>query len=135
MTSLSACRICSGQLELFFRGESGSLSPDRFSPTNHAPGEHGDLYRCVECGTVHQPSLPDAGELHELYRDMSDAGYLGEEGGRRATALRLIDQIAKYVPGRPAARRRLRTRPAARRGAPPAGDQVTGVELSRTAIR
>ena len=48
---------------------------------------------------------------------MRDDEYLGEEAGRRATANRLLDLIGRPRPRRPPARRRLRPRPAARRGA------------------
>ena len=61
------------------------------------PGRHGDLLACVECGTVQQPLLPAGDELHELYRDMRDDAYLGEEAGRRATAAHLLDLIAAQV--------------------------------------
>ena len=69
-----------------------------FSPTCHALGEHGDLFRCHECGTVQQPSLPDTGELHDLYRSIDDDAYLVEEEGRRASARRLLDLIGRYRP-------------------------------------
>ena len=61
-------------------------------------GEHGDLYRCANCGTVHQPSLPDGPGLHDLYREMSDEHYLGEERGRRRTASRLLDLLGAHAP-------------------------------------
>ncbi len=92
------CRICSGSLELRFRGTPGGPSPESFSPTYHGTGEHGDLYICRECATVQQPSLPAGDALHTLYRDMSDTDYLGEEEGRRTTAGRLLDLVGQYVP-------------------------------------
>jgi SAM-dependent methyltransferase len=61
-------------------------------------GEHYDLYRCRECGTVHQPSLPRGTELHDLYRAVGDEGYMREERGRRRTARRFLDLLGKYVP-------------------------------------
>jgi SAM-dependent methyltransferase len=62
-------------------------------------GEHGDLYRCCDCGTVQQPSLPRGTELHDLYREMSDdASYLAEERGRRRTARRLLNLLGAHVP-------------------------------------
>jgi SAM-dependent methyltransferase len=92
------CRICSGALDLLHAGTPGGPGSDAFSPTCHRPGEHGDLYRCRECGTVHQPSLPAGAELHGLYRGMSDDAYLREETGRRRTARRLLDLIGRYAP-------------------------------------
>jgi SAM-dependent methyltransferase len=69
------------------------------APTNHQTGQHGDLFRCRECGTVQQPSLPRGAALHDLYRQMSDGEYLGEEPGRRVTARELLDLLGRYVPG------------------------------------
>jgi SAM-dependent methyltransferase len=61
-------------------------------------GEHGDLYRCGDCGTVHQSSAPRGRELHDLYREMSDERYLREEEGRRRHARRLLDLLAVHMP-------------------------------------
>jgi SAM-dependent methyltransferase len=69
-----------------------------FKPSCHLVGEHGDLYRCRDCGTVHQPSLPSGAELEDLYREMSDDRYLEEEAGRRRTARRLLDLLAGHMP-------------------------------------
>ena len=126
------CRICNGRLELRHRGRGGRLRAADLAPSNHRPGEHGDLFECVECGAVQQPSLPSGDDLHALYREMRDDAYLEEEVGRRATARRLLDLVAQHVPiGRlldvgcghglllDEARRR--------------GYEASGVELSRTA--
>jgi SAM-dependent methyltransferase len=91
------CRICSGPLELRFRGTPGGPSPGSFSPTYHGTGQHGDLFVCRECATVQQPSLPGGDTLHGLYREMSDQDYLEEEEGRRTTARRLLEQVGGYV--------------------------------------
>jgi SAM-dependent methyltransferase len=93
-----ACHICGGPLELRHPGNGTALTPELLVPTNHQPGEHGDLFACIHCGTVHQPGLPTGAELAELYRDMSDELYLSEEEGRRATARRLVELIRRHVP-------------------------------------
>jgi 2-polyprenyl-3-methyl-5-hydroxy-6-metoxy-1,4-benzoquinol methylase len=98
MASGLACRICSGDLTLRIRGRGEPLTADALSPSAHATGRHGDLLTCVECGTVQQPELPAVAQLHDLYRDMTDEAYLGEEAGRRATGARLLDLIAPFVP-------------------------------------
>jgi SAM-dependent methyltransferase len=92
------CRICSGPLVLRFRGAGSAAESQHLSPTNHRPGEHGDLFVCRHCGTVHQPSLPEGADLHELYRGVEDEAYLDEETGRRTTARRLLDLIGRNVP-------------------------------------
>jgi SAM-dependent methyltransferase len=72
--------------------------PAAFRPSCHTAGTHGDLYRCGECGTVHQLSAPRGSELHDLYRDMEDERYLWEEEGRRRQARRLLDLLGRYAP-------------------------------------
>ncbi|MFL5894328.1 MAG: methyltransferase domain-containing protein [Thermoleophilaceae bacterium] len=94
----TACRICEGPLQLRYRGDDAALTPEVMAPTNHAPGRHGDLYACGNCGTVQQPGGPRGEELAQLYRGMGDDHYLTEEAGRRATAARLLDSIADHVP-------------------------------------
>jgi SAM-dependent methyltransferase len=98
MDAAPRCRICSGTTDLLW--PAGTTAPDAagFAPSCHRPGEHGDLYRCRECGTVQQPGLPAGGELHDLYRAMRDDAYLAQEVGRRRTANRLLDLIAAQTP-------------------------------------
>jgi SAM-dependent methyltransferase len=99
MATPTACRVCAGHLSLRVAGTNGHTPvAEAFAPSQHETGRHGDLLACVECGTVQQPLLPAGDELHELYRDMSDDAYLGEEAGRRATAAHLLDLIAEQVP-------------------------------------
>src|SRR5689334_21184182 len=99
-TTQSACRVCAGDLSLRVAGTNGHAPlAEAFAPSRHETGRHGDLLACVECGTVQQPQLPAGDELHELYRDMSDDAYLGEEPGRRATAAHLLDLIGAQVAG------------------------------------
>ena len=92
------CRICAGPLEPFRRGRAERPAPEDLAPSNHRPGEHGDLVRCPDCGAVQQPGLPSGAALHDLYRRMSDEHYLAEQQGRRATARRVLRTIAAHVP-------------------------------------
>lgn len=95
------CGVCGGALALRFPGGGEAPVPGDLSPSCHRPRAHGDLYRCRECGTVQQPSLPSAGELADLYREMEDDGYMDEEPGRRATAARLLELVERRRrPGR-----------------------------------
>jgi SAM-dependent methyltransferase len=93
-----SCRICSGSLVLARRGRGASREPAGFVPTCHRPGAHGDLYRCRECGTIQQPSLPRGDALRALYREMSDDAYLTVVVGGRRAARRLLDLLAQHVP-------------------------------------
>jgi SAM-dependent methyltransferase len=99
MGMATTCQICAGPLRLLYTGSGLEARAEAFSPTNHQPGQYGDLYRCERCGTVAQPSLPRGDALLELYRHMRDEHYLDEEEGRRATARRLLDEIGKQAPG------------------------------------
>jgi SAM-dependent methyltransferase len=98
VSTSTACLICGGGLELIQRGGACNLEPSDFNPSCHRVGEHYDLYRCVECGTVQQPSLPRGHRLHALYRAGSDERYMLEERGRRRSARRLLDRLGAHVP-------------------------------------
>jgi SAM-dependent methyltransferase len=98
MGATAACQICNGPLRLLHAGSGIEARSEAFSPTNHQPGQYGDLYRCESCGTVAQPSLPQGDALLDLYRRMRDDHYLDEEQGRRATARRVLDAIGKHAP-------------------------------------
>ena len=95
---MAVCRICSGELELRVRGSDAAPTAAAFSPSAHSVGQHGDLLRCLECGTVQQPILPSGAPLHDLYREMRDDDYLAEEVGRRATANRLLGLVGAHRP-------------------------------------
>jgi SAM-dependent methyltransferase len=97
--TVAACRICSGPTTLKYPGRNDRKTPESFVPTNHQPGEYGDLYECLYCGTVQQLGLDSGEQLHAHYRRMTDAAYLDEAEGRRATAARLLDLIGRYIPG------------------------------------
>ncbi|HEX8743154.1 MAG TPA: class I SAM-dependent methyltransferase [Thermoleophilaceae bacterium] len=98
MGAPETCKICAGPLALRYPGTAADVTATLLSPTNHRPGEYGDLYRCERCGTLHQPRLPPGSELAELYRQMRDDAYLAEEAGRRRTARRVLDLIARHAP-------------------------------------
>ena len=87
-----------GQLRLLHKGSGLEARAESFSPTNHQPGQYGDLYRCERCGTVAQPGLPSGEALLELYRQMRDDHYLDEEAGRRATARRVLESDRAHAP-------------------------------------
>jgi SAM-dependent methyltransferase len=98
MGVVTTCQICAGPLRLLHTGSGLEAQAEAFSPTNHQPGQYGDLYQCGRCGTVAQPSLPHGDALLDLYRHMRDDHYLDEERGRRATARRLLDEIGRCAP-------------------------------------
>ncbi|MSV46113.1 MAG: methyltransferase domain-containing protein, partial [Actinobacteria bacterium] len=95
MSTNATCGICQGVLELRFAGSGHAPKPGDFAPTCHRPRAYGDLYRCRECDTVQQPSLPVGVDLVDLYREMDDGDYLAEERGRRLTANWLLDLVER----------------------------------------
>src|SRR3954451_9710469 len=99
MGMATTCQICAGPLRLLYTGSGLEARAEAFSPTNHQPGQYGDLFRCERCGTVAQPSLPRGEALLELYRHMRDEHYPDEEEAWRITARRLLDEIGLYAPG------------------------------------
>ncbi len=92
------CRVCEGPLEFAYEGNATDHEPSAFSPSFHRAGAYGDIYRCVLCGTMQQPSYPQGAELHDLYREMTDDPYLDEEEGRRRTARWLLKLLSRHVP-------------------------------------
>jgi SAM-dependent methyltransferase len=141
MAAPSTCLICGGDLQLAYPGPAAAPDAEALSPTCHRTGEHGDLYRCRRCGTVHQPDLPAGPQLYALYKRMRDDHYLDEEPGRRRTAQRLLDGIAEVdgLPVEPDGTRKrlldvgcgpgLLLDEARRRGY-----RVTGLELSEASL-
>jgi SAM-dependent methyltransferase len=99
MSQTEGCGICGGAVELRYPGTGDLPAPDDLSPTSHPLGEHGEISRCNECGTLQQSSLVEHGDLPGLYREMRDDAYLDEEAGRRRTAKRLLDLVSNYAKG------------------------------------
>src|SRR4051794_1587800 len=52
MGSPNTCQICGGPIALLHTGAGLEAKAEAFSPTNHQPGQYGDLYKCARCGTV-----------------------------------------------------------------------------------
>src|SRR5947209_5307988 len=97
------CRICGGSTRRSRPGSGADHRPHTLAPTFHRPAAHGPLYRCLECGTVQPPSLPSAGELVALYREMDDP-----RGTLRGAAELLADEgtllVVTPTPSSPVAR-------------------------------
>ena len=56
-----------------------------------------DIVRCVRCGHMQVAEFPAAQTLDEAYAEVSEAVYLDEEQGQRATAARALERIERHV--------------------------------------
>ena len=56
-----------------------------------------DIVRCARCGHMQVAEFPRTQTLDEGYGKVSDAAYLDEEEGQRATASRALDLIERHV--------------------------------------
>ena len=57
-----------------------------------------DIVRCFRCGHMQVAEFPPAQTLDAAYGEVSDAVYLDEEQGQRATAARALDRIERHLP-------------------------------------
>jgi len=58
------------------------------------------IVRCRACGHMQVAAFPGEPRLEESYAEVSEAAYLEEEAGQRATAARALDRIERHVTGR-----------------------------------
>ena len=123
---MAGCRICAGELELKVAGNGAPVTAAALSPSAHAVGGHGDLLRLPR---VRHRAAADPAQGRRAARPLPrDARRrVPGRGGRPARDREPAagpDRRAR--PGGPAARRRLRPRAAARRGAHSAATTRSG---------
>ena len=58
-----------------------------------------DIVRCPACGHMQVAEFPAEQTLEEGYGEVSEAAYLDEEAGQRATAARALDRIERHTEG------------------------------------
>ena len=56
-----------------------------------------DIVRCSACGHMQVARMPPTAALEEQYGEVSEAAYLDEEKGQRATAARALERIERHV--------------------------------------
>jgi len=56
-----------------------------------------DIVRCRHCGHMQVASFPPEPELDGAYADVSEAAYVAEEAGQRATAARTLAHIERHA--------------------------------------
>lgn len=92
-----ACAACGeGPLAPHLSVASGGPSSLAATTTayGHAPA---DIVRCRSCGHMQVAEFPPVQTLEEAYARVSEAAYLDEERGQRATAARALERIERHV--------------------------------------
>jgi SAM-dependent methyltransferase len=94
----AACVVCGGRrlaphLSVARDGEASLVATT--TAYGRAPA---DIVRCLECGHRQVERLPDEASLQEAYAEVSEAAYLDEEAGQRATAGEVLRRIERHVP-------------------------------------
>ena len=91
-----ACAACGGTaFALHLRTSRGG---DGLAATTTAYGSApDDIVRCGTCGHMQVARMPETVALEEEYGEVSEAAYLDEETGQRATAARALERIERHV--------------------------------------
>ena len=56
-----------------------------------------DIVRCESCGHMQVAQFPTEAQLDEAYAEVTEAAYLDQESGQRATAARALERIERHV--------------------------------------
>ncbi|MBA3359102.1 MAG: class I SAM-dependent methyltransferase [Thermoleophilaceae bacterium] len=56
-----------------------------------------DIVRCENCGHMQVAQFPPDAQLDEAYAEVTEAAYLDQEAGQRATAARALERIERHV--------------------------------------
>lgn len=56
-----------------------------------------DIVRCEHCGHMQLARFPTEAQLDEAYAEVTEAAYLDQESGQRATATRALERIERHV--------------------------------------
>ena len=93
-----ACVVCgAGDLAPHLavrRGDGTTLRADT-TAYGAAPA---DIVRCRRCGHMQVAEFPPRETLDRAYGEVTDAAYLDEEAGQRATAARTLERIERHLP-------------------------------------
>jgi hypothetical protein len=93
-----ACAVCrtaalAPHLSVRVDGDPATLAADT-TAYGHAMS---DIARCGACGHMQLETMPDEPSLEEAYSGESEAAYVEEERGQRATAARALARIERHV--------------------------------------
>ncbi len=94
------CPLCASEApQLDYVPEAKGGAAKAYTISEHSHGLSQTLYHCQVCDHVFTTDRTDPTELEQLYTDQGvDAAYIAEEKGRRATARRILRQLAELVP-------------------------------------
>jgi SAM-dependent methyltransferase len=94
----AGCAVCGStslapHLRVRLDGDPATLAADT-TAYGHAMS---DIARCAACGHMQLETMPDRPSLEEAYSGESEAAYVEEQRGQRATAARALARIERHV--------------------------------------
>lgn len=92
-----ACRACGGgplAAHVKVKAAGGGQLVATTTAYGSAPA---DIVRCESCGHMQVAHFPAEAQLDEAYAEVSEAAYLDEEAGQRATAARALERIERHA--------------------------------------
>jgi len=96
-----ACVVCGGGSLAAHLDVRGSAAESLVATTTSYGSAPDDIVRCVTCGHMQVATFPPEPDLDEGYAEVSEAAYLDEAAGQRATAACILDRVQTHVaPGR-----------------------------------
>jgi SAM-dependent methyltransferase len=93
----AACAACGGgplRMHLRVARSDGASLVATTTRYGSAPA---DILLCSQCGHMQVAEFPEEAELDESYAEVSQAAYVEEEAGQRATAARSLERIERHV--------------------------------------
>lgn len=95
----SACVVCGAPDPAPHLSVSRADASNLVATTTAYGSAPADIVRCTRCGHMQVAEFPPDQTLEEAYGEVSEAAYLDEEAGQRATAARALDRIEQHTPG------------------------------------
>lgn len=93
----AACRACGAGPLVAHLKVTEARDANLVATTTSYGSAPDDIVRCESCGHMQVAVFPPAAALDEAYAEVSDAAYLDEEEGQRATAARALSRIERHA--------------------------------------
>jgi SAM-dependent methyltransferase len=95
--SATACVVCGGTSLVPHLKTAPAAGRSLVATTTAYGAAPADIVRCATCGHMQVEEFPAQVELEHDYAAVSEAAYLDEERGQRATAERALGRIERHV--------------------------------------